>query len=222
MILTEAELSAYAPGVDVASRAGAILLAQLAAESAQGANRPLEKQQFSQILTLSSARLGVVQLPYAPVHPEDAVTVEVRLGNIRDRYHRSVPLSDWRTLSAEEYRLDETGQLNLHLGGGSNFALGYGHGLRPSGITATQARVTYFAGLDFSINSLEVQVLKAALGQIISYQQSAPYTMGATVVDLKQEYRVQFGSATGSNSAGAGQVPDAFLLPFRRYRPRGL
>lgn len=222
-LLTADELSTYAPGLSVDNPGAAIAQAQSAVEGPMGANRPLEKQSFTEILRLSSVRLQTVYLTYAPIDTSTIPTIRVRSGNTLNRYNRTLPLSDWTTLNADDYTLDVTGRLNLNITGRSYFGTGFNSGYLTTQRVSIEIEATYTGGLDFTQSTAEINQLKYALGQIIAYQQSDFYKSGLQQIDIKNEIRLQYAVASGSGGGGAavGQVPGSLLQLFKKYRPRG-
>ena len=218
-ILTPADLLTYAPSVPAALALGAISQAQATAEGPAGANRPLEKQVFTEILRVSSVRLQSLYLTRLPIDFEAAITIQVRTGNVLQSYGRPMPLGNWQTLTSDQYNLDPTGQLSLNIGT-SNFYGAYGfYGGRSQSRISTEVQATYTTGLDFSGSSAEVVALKYALGQVIEFQNSAAFKTGVTEIDLFRRTKVKFQlPETIGNSSS--RTPADLLFPFKKYQPR--
>lgn len=146
MLLDPADKPLFFPDVDLAGDAltGAIVYAQALAESAFGANRPLELQQY--VLTLP-VQAGRVFLPFSPV---SISSVEIRGGAfLYDGWGRF--FLDWQMISADSWELDsDIGQILLR---------SFGH----------EARVTFDAGYDFSGTDPPVPEIKSCVGRVLSH-----------------------------------------------------
>ena len=209
-ILTTAELATYAPEVDGANVLN-ILNAQAAIESWVGFS--IELSERVEILQLT-ARSKTTQLSYHPIADTPAPVVEVRQGNERDRLDRQSVVTDWYTLEVGDYVLDSTGLLSLNT---INSAIAFG--FRVADIT--EARATYTAGLDFSQDTSEINQLKAAAGLIITYQSSPSFSSNVTEIDVDDQFREKYASASGGgNGVTPGKVPEVFFRPFQKYKPR--
>lgn len=217
MILTVAEFSSFVPGAEVANPEAAILQAQAAVEGPMGANRPLEKQSFTEILRVSSVRLQSLYLSYGPIDLTVTPTIQIRSGNIQTRYRRAIALSDWQTLAADDYQLDSTGKLSLNVGGSSSFIPAWG---QPASRMATEVQATYTAGLDFTATTTEIKTLKYAFAQVVSYQQSQSYSSGIEEIQENDIYRIRYQSPNAGNPIGPGVIPPGLLAPFKKYQPR--
>ncbi|EKU98116.1 hypothetical protein Lepto7375DRAFT_7377 [Leptolyngbya sp. PCC 7375] len=209
-ILTTQELATYAPTVANATEVD-ILIAQAAIESWLGF--PIEQQERIEILQLTT-RSKTTQLSYYPITETPAPVIEVRQGNERDRFDRQSVVTDWFTLEAGDYILDATGLLSLNI---LNSAVSFGFNL----IKATDLRATYTAGLDFTQDTPEIKALKAATGQILTYQASDRFKSGITEIRVDNQFQKKWGSSSGSNGmSAAGQTPELFFRPFQKYKPR--
>lgn len=207
MILTEADKAIYFPEVALtgSSLLGAIYRACVIAESVQGAGRPLEQQSHTEVLRLNRL-LQTCTLTRSPIASTPAPVIEARTGNFRDGFGRPVPLMSWATLNTDDYGLDyETGLVFL-----SRFTPSYFGRL---GTPATEVRATYTAGFDFATDTPEVRTIKSAVAEILRFQNSPNY-QGLGEVRVEGEYSVRYNSTTPAT------VPEALLLPLRRYRPR--
>lgn len=218
-ILTPADLTTFAPGVSIASALGAISQAQVTAEGPAGANRPLEKQAFTEILKVSSVRLQSLYLTRLPIDFGATITIQVRMGNVLQSYGRPVALGNWQTLSSDQYNLDPTGQLSLNIGA-SNFvgSSGFYRGRSQSRIS-TEVRATYTTGLDFSESSAEITALKYALGHVITFQSSLGFNSGVSEIDIFRKIKTKFLTPEG-NSNSSSRTPADLLFPFKRFQPR--
>jgi hypothetical protein len=154
MILTLADKPLYFPDLNLSGRylSAAILRAQVTAESALGANRPLPLQQHTEVKPLNR-RLQTCQLSRCPIIADPAPTIEARCGNTVDGWGRTHPASRWQLLEATQYAIElETGRLMLH----SDF---------------TEIRATYTSGFDFTQDdNPKVQEIKTAVASILLYQ----------------------------------------------------
>ena len=213
-ILTTAELAIYAPGISATNAAALISQAQIVAEGPQGANRPLEKASVTEILKVRSGSIQSIYLSRFPVDSTASKTFKVRLGNVRTRYHRAVPLGDWRTLSEDEYILDFTGKLSLNVGQ-STFFRNYDVG--QNRVVATEVEATYTGGLDFTESTSEIESIKYALGQLIEFQQSDGYRSDKKVIDIDKRIRVENFDRT---APGKTRIPQDLLTIFQKYRVR--
>lgn len=207
MILTEADKAIYFPDIALSGPTllGAIYRACAIAESTQGAGRPLEQQSHTEILRVNRL-LQTCTLTRSPITSIPTPTIEARTGNFRDGYGRPVPLMPWALLSEDDSVLDyETGLVSL-----SRYTAAYFGRL---GTPATEVRATYTTGFDFTVSSPEVRAIKSAVAEILRFQNS-PNHKGLGEVRVEGEYSIRYTATT------PGQVPDALLLPLRKYRPR--
>ena len=217
MFFSDADACEYAPNASVDN--GVIYRAQLEAEGPRGANRALEKEERTESVKTNSTRLGTAQLTFTPIDLTLPITIRVRSGNFRNQLNRAIPLSNWTTLTDDDFDLTEDGKLSLNIGSniGSNYGLGYRN--KQPRIT-TEIEATYTGGLDFTVtNNPQVEALKYALGAVIEYQQSKAYA-GVIEVDVKNQFKERYATPS-TNSADAQRVPDALLIPFVRYRSVG-
>lgn len=207
MILTEADKPIYFPDIALTGPTllGAIYRACAIAESVQGAGRPLEQQPHTEILRLNRL-LQTCTLKAMPIASLPAPIIEARTGNFRDGFGRPVPLAPWAMLSEDDYNLDyETGLLSL-----SRYTASY---FGRIGTPATEIRATYTAGFDFAVDTKDVRAIKIAVASILRFQNS-PNFQGLGEVRVEGEYSVRYTAIV------PGTVPDALLLPLRKYRPR--
>jgi hypothetical protein len=195
-ILTAADKPTYFPSVTQTGAAleGLLALAQALCESYYGANRPLELQQFKEIVSVNLA-YRVAVLTYYPIATSPALAVEAIVASSGNRFGRVI-LDVWSDLRSDEYRLDiETGELWI-------------------ATRAIQARATYTAGFNFGSSAPDVLNIKAIAGQIVTY--FANYRVG-----LDSYLSNPPGNAVESyNLVRPDQYLTALLLPLRKYMPR--
>lgn len=205
--LQESEISQYAPnsGASMVN----ILIAQAAIEAWLGYS--LESQERQEILKLTK-KSKTAQLSYIPVASTPTPIFEIREGNTRDRFDRDISLTEWDTLQSDDYVLDSTGLISLNT---INTALAFGHSCgQPSYL-----RATYTSGLEFTQDTDEINALKAATGQVISYQMTPSFTGGVREIQVNEQYRKRY-SDGGSSSLPPGQTPEALFRAFQKYKPR--
>lgn len=195
-ILSEVDKSVYFPDITLTGNAlvGAILRAQMLAESNMGCDRPLEKQAYSEILRVHSNQ--TTWLTRLPIDLSQPIIIIARTGGYRDKFGRSVPKSAWFPLVEADYAVLSSGEVNLDL-------------------SCSEIRATYTTGFDFNLDTPDVRRIKSAVAEVLNYQQSNSY-QGLLEVSVEGEYKVRYGSSSG----GAGTIPDLLLVPFRKYRPR--
>lgn len=192
-ILTAADKPTYFPSViqTGADLDGLMLLAQSLCESSYGANRPLELQQHTEIVTVVN---WVATLTYYPIVPP-LVSVSARL--LRDVSFGRTVLHQWLQLGSDEYLLDvEVNQLRLG-----------GH--------ASEVKVTYSAGLDFSTSNIEVQKIKAIAGQIVTYYGNYRVGLDSYLLNPAGD-----GDVISYNLAPMNSYLSGMLQPLRKYLPR--
>lgn len=202
--LSTTELETYAP-----SAASGGLTAILNAQSAITAYLGYDLTQSQRVEILKpTRRTQTVHLSYRPIQSTPTPVIEVREGNDVDSLSRVMQLSDWYQLQDGDFVLDSTGLLSLNT---SNVSLGFD---RISG-DITYVRATYTAGIDFSGTSDEVLMLKAAIGQVATYQTSGRYQQGLIQVDIPFAHDLRW-SDRGPESGG---IPMGLLAPFTKYKP---
>ena len=207
MILTVQELRNYSPTLSILGNLeleGLILRSQSLCESSLGANRELVIKDYVLDKVLS---LNKIALVYAPVTAINLV--EVRYNNLFVSFG-DIPVSqNWEVLPSENYSLiNDCIELNFNNNIINNSRVARG---RRKGSITQEIRITYSAGLDFSLASQEILKIKsliAAIAEILYREQKIikeESSQGAKIVyqdfkDLK---------------------PFANLLPlFYKYRPR--
>ena len=210
-ILTTSELATYAPGVTGGTDVD-IMIAQSAIDAWLG--YPIEQAERVEILSLT-ARSKTVQLSYHPIASSPVAVIEVRQGNARDRLDRQSVVTDWHALASGDYVLDATGLISLNI---LNSAVTFGFTLD----SVTQIRATYTAGLDFTQDNTEINALKAAVGQIITYQKNSPqFTTGIRRLRVDNQFDKEF-SSSGNAEMLPGQTPEALFKPFQTYKLRSI
>jgi hypothetical protein len=166
-ILVEADKTAYFPSVAQTSTAlqGLIHITQALCEGSYGANRGLEQQTYTEIVDV----MPIERFAYLSRYPVVSLSeVQVRrcsdrLSNpfmqrsfLRDTWGRQT-LLDWSTLDSQDYLLDvETGRLNFYQ-------------------FATEARVTYISGFNFSGSDQAALQIKAIAGVVLTYMANNYY-----------------------------------------------
>jgi hypothetical protein len=164
-ILTLTDRALYFPDCPVSGAAlvAAIARAQMTAESAKGCNRPLELQPYTETKKLNVAT-QTCKLSRVPIAISPLPVIEARQGKIKDGFGRHLPVGDWITLDAAGYELDlQTGLLSLNVSSDRGFSTGLGQLL-------TEIKATYTTGFDFTIDTPQVQDIKAAVAAILLYQ----------------------------------------------------
>jgi hypothetical protein len=196
------ELVVYAPDAAYSSGALAVLTAQAAIDAYLGYS--LEQAARVEILKLTR-KSRTAQLSFWPIASTPTPTFEVREGNLNDRFSREIPLTDWYTLNAGDYVLDDTGLITVNT---VDTSLVFGRGVGQS----NYLRATYTAGLDFTTDTAEINALKAMAGQIVTY--------GISEYQAVDDLRIKYGQSGGGSGAQAGQVPEVFFRPLNKYKPR--
>lgn len=235
-ILTIAERDTYLSefsNSDDAALASAIAIAQGIAEGPQGANRPLDLSQVTEVLNIPSS--NIILPSRLPISEDGPTTLQVRgraVGSASfGRFDRNVT-TEWITIPADGFEIDyELGEIRitqLALSNSSSYPGSiYSRSHRPlSRVDNLQARITYTAGFDFSDDSNPVVVLlKRMLAAIVLYRDAASAALsGMKAYQVENFYKVDFSTdkATALTSAIASSPMDEFLLIFRRFRPRGV
>lgn len=236
-ILSPSDRYTYLPTSTLTDEAltALVLQAQVMIEGPLGANRPLEVTSYTEALYMAgnAARLG-----YVPVLASPAPVVQIRSGPGGAGFGRNDSTDPWYTLDSDVYEIDTTlGEIRLQQGaagwGGTG---GYGYYAPYAGdysyaggvsnpveaLPDSQLRITYSAGFDFTADTAEVRQLKAAAAALVAYLGSNTFK-GIEEVQTQREGRIRYVRTQGYNGAfgvGPGQVPEAMMMPFQRYRPR--
>ena len=177
---------------------GLIAVVQALCESSYGANRLLELQPYTEVISINQTyRVGTLSL--YPIAAEPLPLVEALITASVNRFAFGRPsLGAWAELAVGEYRLDtDTGDLWIDR-------------------AASQAKVSYSAGFDFSSTSPEVSKIKAIAGQVLTY--FANYKVG---LDSYLDHPTAANATIQSyNLVRPDQFLTAMLLPLRKYLPR--
>lgn len=226
-ILQASELANYASDIPTNIAAQAIRKAQILAESAAGANRPLELTVFKETLAVNR-NTRTVWLNHLPIDESYGITVEIQFGAY-ELFRRQIPASNWVTLEPDAYRMDfEQGVVYLLTDRLYDFE---GVTIEDYRTLPRKARVTYRSGFDFTESNRDTERIKTALGMIAQMQSgegaSAAYG-GATAFTLERVYSVSYAQPqvrgdSGMGISGGGAVAgviDDYLGVFRSYRPR--
>jgi hypothetical protein len=196
-ILVEADKTTYFPSVAQTSTAlqGLIYVTQALCEGSYGANRVLEQQTYTEILDV----LPVDRFAYLsryPVVSLSQVQVRRRSHRFSDGWGRQTFLQ-WLTLTSDDHLLDlETGRLHFYQ-------------------FATEARVTYISGFNFSGSDQAALQIKAIAGVVLTYMANNYY--GGLDSHLINPVS---GTAQSSNYATIDRYLEAVLSPLKRYIPR--
>ena len=195
-ILTASDRDTYFPDVSLEGRSltGLLRRAQMLAESSQGANRPLELQSYTEVIRLN-LEVQQCQLSRSPIAETPTPTIEIRSTNTKDQWGRSHGVSSWYPLSAQDYVLDSNGELHLTW---------------VQGWRATEVKATYTTGFDFDEESFEIEEIKSVVGAIASF---LDHPIGKGIA-RDESAGVIF------QQLELGKVPESYLLPLRKYRPR--
>lgn len=166
-MLGEADRSKYFPFVPLRGNAlsGAILAAEIQANTAAGRNLELTKytetiQAFTELVTLR----------YYPVSSYKPMQVEAACGLVAaGPYHASfLDRSEMQSHGQAHGHSPEVVYTDIDC---SQYQVNQDGLLRISGkLTGCWLRITYWAGFDFSSESIEVQQLKAAVAAILNYE----------------------------------------------------
>lgn len=199
-ILTPADKPIYFPDIapDSDTLMGAILRAQALAESAIGANRPLELTSHTEVSYVANYSCILSRFP---IHESPPPILAARCGGHKDGFGRVAPVSPFFPLVQSDFFLDaESGRIDLW-------------GTTRAG-NITSIRATYYSGFDFSQNTPDCRQIKAAVAAILNYQHCNVF-QGLQQVSVEGEYKVAY-----STGVDPGIVPESLLIPFRKYRPR--
>lgn len=214
MILSESDCLIYAPSVEQTGEIllGSILQVQAIIESKIG--RSLEMTEYTEKKSLNR-ELQNTYLSYFPIVNPPVPTVKIRSGNTLTRSRQGVPISDWQELTEDEYTLDSDGLINLNMESIHQNYLSYFYGYNEYKFNkiSTEIEVTYSAGVNFTLNTSEVKMLKAAAGAILAYIDS-PNFKGVSSLEVPfREFKISYSSSSPAT------VPDSLFLPFMKYKP---
>ena len=193
----------------------AIRRAQLVAEGAIGANRRLELNPYTRILKLRRVAQACM-LPYFPI--ASVTSVYVRTGGGRSGVTGSQqPFTSWFAVDPNFYNVEaETGRVMFGILPGSSNGWFGGTGLFHGQVT--EIKITYSSGFDFGAIPLsyEAEYLKAALAELISFQNSE-LGQGIDSHSFADIEKVTY--VTGGRKESI-EYPSILMMPFCRYRPR--
>lgn len=164
-MLGEADRSTYFPFVSLRGDAlsGAILAAEIQANAAAGRNLEMTKyteiiQTFTELVTLryypvSSYKPMQVEAAYEPVAAGPFHGSFLNRNEMQSSRHS--PEVTYTDIDCSQYQVNQDGLLRI-----SGKLLG------------CWLKITYWAGFDFSSETIEVQQLKAAVAAILNYEAS--------------------------------------------------
>jgi hypothetical protein len=251
-ILTPTDLALLAPELDVdpGSITAIIQQAQMMIEGPDGANRPLEIQEFTETPVLNGkgfcklSRLPVIEGEDTVVDDEVTVPnptpVTVAIRGQRMLASFGLPLSDnqWVTLTeGGEYEVDyNLGEIRLLHGNFSgHYSSWSAYGGRRSNYSSrpfrrptqerqpAEMRITYTTGFDFQAANLshEAQQIKYATAGIAKLQQS-PLASGLKQYLMNDFYSVTYGAEAAGLTATSQErtLMQDLLMIVRKYRPR--
>ena len=195
MILTEDDYQEYTKGVTLTGDDLLVAIAQAQAiiESPNGANRPLDITQKTEILKLNGG-LQNAYLSWRYIVEDPAPLVWGRTGKMRNSYGEIIPASDWESIT--DFRLDDN-EISI------------------IGSCYSEIKVTYSSGFDFTdITNPDVLYLKQHTGILLTYMQS-PSFQGVKLLDVPfKEFKIEFDNY-------AIDRLNFYLTPFRKYAPIG-
>jgi hypothetical protein len=251
-ILTPTDLALLAPELDIdpGSILATIQQAQMIIEGPDGANRPLEIQEFTETPVLNGR--GFCKISRLPIiEGEDTldeegevvtpnptpVTVAIRGDRMIHSFGFTGIANDnqWITLDPDYYEVDYVlGEIRLLWGNYSTYSSWGSYGRRSNYSTRpfrrptqerhpAEMRITYTTGFDFQASNLshEAQQIKYATAGIAKLQQS-PLISGLKQYNLNDFYSVTYGS-DGAQMGATSQdrtLLQDLLMVVRKYRPR--
>ncbi|NJN87931.1 MAG: hypothetical protein HC881_18590 [Leptolyngbyaceae cyanobacterium SL_7_1] len=196
-ILSALDQPNYFPNVSASGAAldGLIQLAQVMCEGSYGANRPLERQPHTEIITINSIDC-FGYLSRFPVVSVEGVQVRSRRRGRLDGWGRSTSF-EWYTLAPADYQLDfETGQLNLF------------------GVFNTEAKVSYVSGFDFANPNPQAKQIKAIAGLVLTYMANNRPGLNSYLNNPAT------GTAESFNYESLDNYLGTLLSPLKKYIPR--
>lgn len=214
-ILTPADQPAFFPSVTLTGQAllAAIAAAQAVAEGPMGSDGPVELHQETEVLTMNG---GLGYLKCQPVNTDLPILMEMRgRGPIsrQDGWGRSygrqfssaTVVSAWEILSDTEYEIDPiSGEIQVYAiaTGSDPFDQAY----------PVEARISYYAGLDFSQDPLPntALALKSALAGLLVTSQRRQQGQAYESVTLIDFYKIDYGSVQST--------VDEYLTVFKAFR----
>ena len=168
-ILTTADLATYAPAIPAADRAQVmIVLAEALAFGPNGSGRRLDRHVVKEVRRLSTSSQVI---PNHPIDLTQAITVEWRDPQINNNWITIEPA--W--LVIEDNRITVKSQAPIVTQVLSVYGRWPGHDTRrrPNARTKPELRLEYSTGIDFTATSDESEMIKAALGGIMTLQYAA-------------------------------------------------
>lgn len=239
-ILTPTDLALLAPELDVdpGSITAIIQQAQMMVEGPDGANRPLEIQEFTETPVLNGK--GFCKLSRLPIIEGESTPVTVAIRGQRMLASFGLPLSDnqWVVLTeGSEYEVDyDLGEIRLLYGNFNGYYSSWSaYGGRRSNYTTrpfrrptqerqpAEMRITYTTGFDFQAANLshEAQQIKYATAGIAKLQQS-PLATGLKQYNMTDFYSITYGadSASMASTSQSRTLMQDLLMIVKKYRPR--
>jgi hypothetical protein len=248
-ILTPTDLALLAPELDLDPGAimSTIQQAQMIIEGPDGANRPLEIQEFTETPVLNGrgfcklSRLPIIEgqdtIVEGVVTVPNPTPVTVAIRGERMMYSfgfGAVSDNQWVVLDSDYYEVDyDLGEIRLLWGNmvynnWSSYGRRSHYSTRPfrrptQERKPAELRVTYTTGFDFQAANLshEAQQIKSAVAAVSKLQQS-PLISGLRQYSLNDFYSVTYasdGAQMGASSQERTLMQD-LLMVVRKYRPR--
>jgi hypothetical protein len=237
-ILTPTDLALLAPELDIdpGSILATVQQAQMMVEGPDGANRPLEIQEFTETPVLNGR--GFCKLSRLPVieGEETPVTVAIRGQRMFAAFGFHTSNNQWFVLDTTQYEVDyELGEIRLLGGNFSGLASTFSSYGRRSNYSSrpfhrptqerqpAEMRITYTTGFDFQAANLshEAQQIKYATAGIAKLQQS-PLATGLKQYNMNDFYSVTYGADTAGLTAASqtSTLMEDLLKIVKKYRPR--
>ena len=196
MILSPSDKSGYFPGVSAVDDElnGLLYFAQSQCEGPYGANRLLDQQSFTHIITVNPA-FWTANIPYFPLSDTPSPSLEYR---IHSRNAGNYRMSIWQLAQSDQFSIDyEIGQLNLFT-------------------PATEVKLTYTAGFDFSTDTPEVRSIKAIAGVIVDWAAKRFYGQ----LDSYLSNPAGDSDVVSWNAAPLDRWLQVVMSPLKKYSPR--
>jgi len=193
MILTSSDKATFFPDVSQTGAAldGLLYFVQATCQGSFGANRPLELQQFTHIITINPA-FYTGNIPMMPIASSPAPTVESR---IHTRYLGQYTSTDWQ--ATDQFAIDApTGQIHLK-------------------IPASEVKLTYWAGFNFTAPTDEAKEIKAIAGVVLDWAARRFYGQLDSYLDNPPGAQV-----SSYNYTRLDQWLQTILAPLKKYAPR--
>ena len=213
MILTEADQPHYFPDLTIAPAHLTMQLrrAQQFAEGVEGAQRPLERQEFTETIAIKENQTG--QLSRWPIELENPMPVIEGTIGTRGRYRERR-----RSIYAAGHQVAIEGWTINPLEGELILGTAFGRAC------FVQATAIYTAGWDFqaevsgSETDPDVVAIKTAAADILR-QLVGTKGLPVPVTGVQSAQEQNRGSVSVKNPAAGSINPDLYL-PFHKYRPR--